>query len=134
METIRLRKTVERVRFDDEPGSKEYAIALDDVSLARMRDELADLEERLPKGSADLKADPAATADAMREAITVIAGAECYEDALAYVDPDGLGAARCNAAIFPLFAALYGVVERNLRVAVEARVDAYASADGTDAL
>ena len=111
MAVIDLKRTVETVRWSDEPGSKEYEIDFSDEGMARLREKVGVIGELF--GELD-DSDEEGKAQLIEEFVVSVAGRECYEDALAYVDVRHEGAAKCNGMMLSLVVALADLVARHL--------------------
>lgn len=129
MAFIDLQRTVEEIRWSDDPGSKTYRIDFSDDALVRYRDSLDEYRRELES----IEGDPAKTGAEDRERlagvihgfIATVAGEECYEDALAYVDVDGGGAASCNYMMLGIVGALSDLIVEHLERAKVGHVRNY---------
>lgn len=93
---IDLFKTTETVSWSDEPGAKEYTLDFSDKEVERMQKAVLGMREKAKKlDDTDFKG----AAELLEELIVAIGGQELYDDALAYVDSKGEGAAACNIAM-----------------------------------
>lgn len=129
MAFIDLQRTVEEIRWSDDPGSKTYRIDFSDDALVRYRDSLDEYRRELES----IEDDPAKTGAEDRERlagvihgfIATVAGEECYEDALAYVDVNGSGAASCNYMMLGIVGALSDLIVEHLEHAKVGHVRDY---------
>lgn len=129
MALIELQRTIEEIRWSDEPDSKTYQVDFSDDALARYRDSLDEYKRELES----IETDPAKTGAEDRERlagiihgfIATVAGEECYEDALAYVDVRGDGAASCNYMMLGIVGALSDLIVEHLEHAKIGHIRGY---------
>lgn len=93
MARVNLVRTVEHISWDDGPDAKRYPIHFDDRGVEGMLAECERLQADL-EGLGD-SADPHDKAEAIRRFVVAVVGQECYDDALAYADVEGVGADGC---------------------------------------
>lgn len=122
---IDLKRDVETISWSDEPGAKEYTIDFSDGGLERMRKAMEQLKGSLPGMSKE--SDEAASA--IKDFVVSVAGEDCYDDALAYVDATGAGAEGCTIAMLSLVTALADVVCDRLGIEKEKRARYYTGKD-----
>ncbi|MCH4184013.1 MAG: hypothetical protein LKF61_00830 [Eggerthellaceae bacterium] len=125
---ISLAKNVETIRWSDEPGAKEYTIDFTDGGLHKMSDAMEAIQEPLRKMSES----PENAAKAIEDFVTIVAGKECYEDALEYVDKSGAGAKDCNTSLVPLVTALADLVTKHLSAYKSEAMQKYLRAGSND--
>lgn len=131
---INLRRDYEDVAFSDEPGAKTYRLRFDDASLKRQREAIEEYREKAEKLD---ESDLDGIVDAMRELVTIIAGEECWDDAVAYCDSTGAGAQGCTVMLSGLVTGLADIVVRHLEPVVSDRLRHYsdiAAGGSADAL
>ena len=129
MSKIRLTKNVETISWSDEPDAKVYRIDFTDGGLQRMYDALKELKESLKT----LEDNPENASAAIESFIVCVAGQECYDDALAYVDEAGVGAEESSYAMLSLVTELGRLVGEHAAEAKGHKLDEYLRADDATA-
>lgn len=123
MARVNLVRTVEHISWDDGPDAKRYPISFDDRGVERMLAE-CELLQRDLEGLGD-DADPAHRAEAIRRFVVATVGQECYEDALAYADVEGVGAEGCVGVMGVFAQGIAQVILDHVGAAKAERVSRY---------
>lgn len=126
---IDLPKTIETIRWSDEPGSKEYVVRFDDESLRKMREAMRHVSD----AAAEAKT-PKEQAEALEGFVVAVSGQEMWDDALEYVDAEHVGAEGCVAQMLHLASALIDIVSRHLSYDFDERVKHYVGGGGEEPL
>lgn len=116
MAKINLGKTIETISWSDEPGAKEYTINFSDESLKETWASLKKMADEIDGYMKSEREDPSKIAQAIKKFVITLLGEGAYEDALAYVDVQGLGAEHCNMMMTGLVQGLADVLAQHMGV------------------